>query len=131
MNMTTRLESIEKRIGRALPGEYKSFVSVHRAKPLSDAYLVNNPDYWGIRILFEIGDGAEHDQTDHVFEAVGDVLPTGMLPIADDSSGNLYLLDVVQGARVVWWNHERERTDDRVDEVASSFSEFLTLVRES
>ncbi|SFI16956.1 SMI1 / KNR4 family (SUKH-1) [Collimonas sp. OK307] len=106
-------------------------MSVHRAKPLSDAYLVNNPDYWGIRVLFEIGDVAAYDQVDHVFEAVGDVLPTGMFPVADDSSGNLYLIDVAQGARVIWWSHERERTDNRVDEVATSFSEFLTLVREN
>lgn len=131
MNMTSRLESIEERIGRALPSEYKSFVSVHRAKPLSDAYLVNNPDYWGIRVLFEIGDGAAYDQTDHVFKVIGDALPTGMLPVAGDSSGNLYLLDVAQGARVVWWNHESEFPDERVDEVAPSFSAFLALVRES
>lgn len=129
--VNSRLAEAEKLLGRDLPGSYVEFLASHRSRDFFDGYLASNPDYWGIRAVFEIGDGSAHDQADQVFRLVGEVIPKLMFPVADDPAGDLYLLDLSNDARVVLWSHERGESDDSVAEVATSFQEFVGLIRES
>jgi hypothetical protein len=94
-------------------------------------YVASNPDYWGVRCLYDAGDTGNDYGAIEVFRSVRNVIPQGTLPIAEDWSGNLYLL-VCEGpnlGEVVWWNHEREENDMAVDRVAGSFGEFRGLLR--
>jgi len=77
--------------------------------------------------MFELGIGPDSSQLDRVYKIVGDVLPTKAIPIAEDSAGNLFLLDCQTG-QVAWWDHERELGDDKTEPVAQSFDEFLTRI---
>ena len=62
-----------------------------------------------------------------VYDLVGDVMPPGALPFAEDWGGNLYCLMITGSAagRVVYWRHERESGDHHVDLVAATLGEFL------
>jgi hypothetical protein len=52
-------------------------------------------------------------------------IPPSMLPIADDSFGNLILISLINGA-VYFWNHEiSDGTDDPGDQISSSFMDFV------
>ena len=82
--------------------------------------------------LFELADGPKHVQVDEVLRLVGDVLPSGTLPVAEDDGGNLYLLDcVAHPGTVYWWNHERDIGDEHIDKVAATFSAFIQILKPS
>lgn len=130
-DLQSRLAEVEVVVGRVLPDSYVEYLANHRSKDLFDAYLVSNPDYWGVRTVFGIDDGPTHAQADEVFRLVGDAIPKLTFPVADDSAGDLYLLDLSQGGRIVLWRHEREEDDDSVVEIVQSFAQFVSLIRES
>jgi hypothetical protein len=128
---TARIEEIEARWDVLLPSDYRQFLATHR-EPDEDRQQVvtSNPEYWGVRHLFELGGGPHYLQMDQVLGRVGDVLPPKSLPSADEG-GNLYLLQCGQGGAhgcVVWWDHERDLGDHQTDAVAPSFTSFLALL---
>lgn len=128
--MSDRLAALEREIGMQVPSEYANCLRYHRAADEPACFVSSNPEYWGVRSLFELGVGTSDFQLDEVFRLVRDVIPAGTIPIANDWAGNLYLL-VCAGASsgaVVWWNHERDVDDEEVDHVADSFSEFTQLL---
>ena len=134
MNIAQRIVGIETALGARLPQDYRAFLGRHREDAECPQQVVStNADYWGVRSLFEIGDGEKYLQVDEAYKAVGAVIPEGTIAIAEDSSGNLYLLDCRLGAGgVYWWDHERDLGDDRVEKVADSFTGFLaSLIPES
>ena len=55
----------------------------------------------GVRGLFELGAGPSHAQVDEAYRLTSDVLPAGLLPIGEDSGGNLYLIDGRDASDVV------------------------------
>lgn len=125
------IAEIEQTLGAQLPRDYVSFLFTHRAVEEAGMYLASNPDYWGLRMLFDTNDEPLHSNVAEVLRLVQDVIPPGTLPIAEDWSGNMYLL-VCKGTNqghVVWWSHERELGDISVDRVANSFSQFKALIR--
>lgn len=136
MNAEQRIENLEAALGASLPAAYRAFLRSHREEPSRPVQVVStNPDYWDVDHIFEIGDAESYLQLDHCYALVGDVLPDGMLPVAGDQGGNLYLLDCRRGPTtggVYWWDHEQELGEDRVEFVATSFPAFLaTLVPDS
>jgi hypothetical protein len=126
-----RLIKLEASLGAKIPPEYLAFLASHSARDEAGLVVSSNPDYWGVRSFFEIGSGEDSYQLDKVYSQVGDVLPAGALPIADDWAGNLYCLFCSGPSigHVVWWNHERDHGDSRTDLVASSFQEFVSSLR--
>jgi cell wall assembly regulator SMI1 len=125
-----RLSAIENSLGASIPGEYRTFLATHEGRDEAGLYVSSNPEYWGVRQLYEIGDEAEYHQLDETYRLVRDVLPPSCLPIAEDWSGNFYLLSCSgeNKGQVYWWNHERDRGDFSVEHVANSFTEFLRLL---
>jgi len=132
MNAERRIESLEAALGASLPAAYRAFLLSHREDPSRPVQVVStNPDYWDVRHILEIGDAKDYLQVDDCYALVGDVLPDGMLAVADDRGGNLYLLDCRAGpstGAVYWWDHEQELGEDRVALVAKSFPEFLAVL---
>lgn len=128
--MSDRLESMEEKLGAPVPADYATFLQWHRATDEPGCYVSSNPEYWGVRSLFELGVGTRDCQLDEVFRLVGDAIPAGTLPIANDWAGNLYLLVCAgpSAGEVVWWDHERYQGDRDVEHVADSFSEFIELL---
>jgi cell wall assembly regulator SMI1 len=132
MNAEQRIENLEAALGVSLPAAYRAFLRSHREEPSRPVQVVStNPDYWDVSSIFEIGDAESYLQVDNCHALVGDVLPDGMLPVAEDQGGNLYLLDCRTGpstGAVYWWDHEQELGEDRVELVATSFPEFLAVL---
>ena len=132
MNAEQRIENLEAALGTSLPAAYRAFLRSHREEQSRPVQVVStNPDYWDVSGIFEIGDADSYLQVDNCYALVGDVLPDGMLPVAEDQGGNLYLLDCRTGpstGSVYWWDHEQELGEDRVSLVATSFPEFLAAL---
>ena len=132
MDAEQRIEILEASLGASLPVAYRAFLRLHREEPSRPVQVVStNPDYWDVSSIFEIGDAEDYLQLDHLYALVGDVLPDGMLAVAKDQGGNLYLLDCRTGpssGSICWWDHEQELGEDRVELVATSFPEFLAAL---
>jgi hypothetical protein len=125
-----RLRRLERQF--SLPGDFINFLRFHREDGGDRrAVLQSNPGRWGLSRLFEMSDGANHVQLDSVLTQVGDVIPSGMVPVGEDEGGNFYLLDTRIGpafGSVSWWDHERDLGDHHVELVAPSFTDFLDQV---
>ena len=129
MRDADRLDRYLRTIGVRPPPEYLAFLATHRVDPDGDGFVVSSdPEHWIVTKFFEIGDGPDFVQADETYRLVGDVLPNGMIPIAEDHGGNFFLLDCSSGTGVYWWDHERDLGDDRVEKVAGSFDEFKELL---
>ena len=129
----TRLSKLEQTVGYNFPPDYRSFLLAHAEEPERPQQVVSShPDCWGVQSIFELGEGADYLQADEVYRLTADVLPDGALPIAEDSSGNLYLLDCRTGVgygSVCWWDHEQTLGEDRLEVVTRSFASFLASLR--
>src|SRR5262245_17245721 len=62
----------------------------------------------------------------NLYRRVGDVLPRGAVPFASDWGDNLYclMLSGPYAEQVVYWDHERDEGDHRVEPVTGSVDEF-------
>lgn len=121
-----RLAAFESRLGTRLPPVFVATLTEREPIREGNLALVTPDRVWDIRTTFGLDDGNRSDQLDGVYELVGDVLPAGVLPFAADWGDNFYCL-VLAGPRsgqVVWWNHERDPSDDSVESVAASLAEF-------
>ena len=127
---TERLAALQQALGAPLAEEYVRFLTTHCATHGS-WYISAKPDYWGVSVVFELGDGDRDDQVDRVYALVGGALPPRTLPVAD-YLGDLYLLACAGANRgaVLYWNHESDSGDHSVEHVADSFGDFLALLVE-
>src|SRR3954469_2263234 len=130
MRRDDRLARLERVLGTPLPSDYRQFLRRHREDQDRPTMVVGaDPDYRNVRTLFELGDGPNNAQLDEIYRLVGDVLPPGTIAIADDIGGNLYLLDYAGRGGILWWDHEQDLGEDRVEAVAESFTAFLADLR--
>jgi hypothetical protein len=125
------IAQIERTLGFHLPYDYADFLRSHRAEDQPGMFVASNPDYWGVRKLFDSHNEPPYSSVLEVLRLTGDVIPQNAIPVAEDWSGNMYLLlcDGPNRGHVVWWNHEREFGDLSVEHVADTFSEFKGLLR--
>lgn len=123
-----RLERLEARLGAIVPHELLAALATR--EPVREGRVViRTPQRaWDVRTTFILDDDAvgTHAQVDRVYAQVADVLPSGELPLAEDWGGNLYcvMLSGPSAGAVVYWNHEREAGDQRVEPVCGSVNEF-------
>ncbi|HUG94118.1 MAG TPA: SMI1/KNR4 family protein [Planctomycetaceae bacterium] len=121
-----RLKALESRLGVKLP---PAFVATLREQaPIHEGQvaLVAPDRVWDVRTTFRLDDGHPDDQLDRVYDLVEDVLPAGALPIAEDWGGNFYclMLTGTHAGQVVYWDHERDEGDDKVEPVADTITSF-------
>lgn len=122
-----RIKFVEALLGADLPADLRSFLKSRSSPPGDLSFLSSCGRELTVRDFFRLDHGADYLQLDSTFERVHDALPKGMLPFARDMAGNFYCIVVTgaQAGRIVWWNHEREFGDNRVEDVAPSFREFM------
>jgi hypothetical protein len=104
MDNEARILRLENAMGHAFPADYRTYIAGHREGSVHSPKVVSsNPDYWAVSTIFELSDGEDFRQLDEVYRLVCDVVPAGMVPVAEDSGGNLWLLDCRWGSGGVYW----------------------------
>jgi hypothetical protein len=121
-----RLSALESRLGAKLTPDFVATLINREAIREGSVALVTPHRVWDVRTTFGLDGGNNADQLDAVYQRVGDVLPPGALPFAEDWGGNFYCLMLAgpHVGRVVYWDHERDEGDHRVELVAGSIEEF-------
>jgi hypothetical protein len=123
-----RLAALESRVGQRFPADLVAAILDREPIRGDGVALVTPRRIWDVRTSFTLAGGAESDRLDRVYELVGDVLPPDAVPIAEDWGGNFYclMLSGPQAGHVVYWDHERDEGDHRVEPVAGSIGEFFS-----
>ena len=132
------LQAFERQIGYSLPDDYRHFLATENGgKPSQRVFGFRTKDgeeTSAIRAFFTLDLASKHYFIQDRIATYKERLPSGLLPIACDSFGNLVLLDI--GAKAVgsiyFWDHERESMDDptwdNISFVASTFTELVSLL---
>ena len=83
---------------------------------------------WDVRTSYTLDGGAREHQLDRLHALVGDVLPAATIPVASDQGDNFYCLVLAgtDAGKIVYWDHERDLDDHRVEVVADSLDQFFT-----
>jgi hypothetical protein len=101
------LERLERRVGRALPADYRSYLVRQDGGQLSD-----NSE--AIRDVFGLGEVPEFASLWHSLEVYEDRVPYWLLPVASDLSGNLFAVSLrdEDNGSLWFWDHEEEADED-------------------
>ena len=125
------IEAFEKRQGISLPDAYKTFLlTTNGGEPTPDRLIISG---WRgkstcVSRFFGLSEGGHYD-LEKSLSGVEDYVPTGFVPIAEDSGGNLLCLGIkdTHAGKVFFWDHEQPQGDDprNLREVANSIDELL------
>jgi len=142
----TDLSSIEKQIGYSLLKPYKEFLLKYNGGIPDENYI----DFNGKKIdvssdeikkFYGFGGKTSNDLV-HKLNSIGDILPKGMIFIANTHGGNFFLLSLRQDSygEVFYKDHEYEDETpfnpennlfpESIVKVANSFDEFLSRLYE-
>lgn len=123
-----RLKAMESRLGMKLPPDFTASLTEREPIREGSVVLVSSDRVWDVRSTFGLDVGDKADQLDFLHELFGDVLPPEALPFAEDWGGNFYclMLSGPYAGQVVFWDHERDEGDHRVEPVAESIEKFYT-----
>jgi len=132
------LNALEDHVGARLPSDYRVFLqTVNGGRPKLRAFdALDGEEGSSVQFFFTLDENAPNYYILKKLDVFFDRIPSGLLPIACDSFGNLVLLDL--GAEsygaVYFWDHENENMDgdphwDNVSRVAGSFSQFVQLLK--
>lgn len=106
-------------VGAPLPHSYLSFVKLHDgAEPQSNVIDVGQDNEAGVRQFIPVGNAPS------VLSDV-DGFPQGMIPFAEDESGNFFYMAPANG-QVFFWDHELDDTDQLL---AADLDSFLARLR--
>ena len=123
----SRLVALERQVGHKFPSELLALLSAREPISQGEVAFVTSDRSWDVRTSYGLDDGDARQQLDRLYGLVGDVLPPATLPVAADWGDNFYCL-VLAGpdeGKVVYWDHEREPGDHRVEAVADSLPQFF------
>src|SRR5262245_58742105 len=102
------IQRLERHIGRPLPSGYRDFLRQHDGGPLD----LNDK---AVNEVFGLGDDVpDFASMWHNLETYRERVPDWLLPVADDSFGNLFTISLrPQDEGSVWfWDHENEADED-------------------
>lgn len=124
-----------------LPGQYKSFLCniVNGGKPSCKRTSISIPAWGRTHITSFLGIDADgyFNLQKSAWILGEDRLPKGMIPIADDPSGNFFFLALSgeETGKVYFFFHEEEANDPptannnpSLTQIANSFNEFLDSI---
>lgn len=126
-----RIKQFEQENGFLLPDAYKNFLlRSNGGEPTPDRLIV--PGWRGkstaVNRFFGLEEGGSYD-LEASLHNVEDYVPSGFIPIAEDSGGNLLCLGTAgsQAGKVYFWDHEDAQGDDprNLLEVACSLDELF------
>ena len=129
----TELEALEKKIGAPFPLSYREFLlSKNGGRPEPDGIEVPGFDETDVQILFGLGRRFESSCIDWNLETLSARLPEQALPIASDSSGNVFYISLTAenhgsvsyaDVNAVWGMETTKKAPSY--EVASTFEKFI------
>jgi hypothetical protein len=124
------LIEMESRLGMPLPSDLVATLYAREPIRQGNVALVTAGRVWDVRTTFALDANADADQLDRVYDSIGDVLPPGILPFAQDWGGNFYcvVLSGPSAGAVVYWDHERDEDDTHVEPVAKSIEAFYSAL---
>jgi hypothetical protein len=123
-----RLKTLESRLGAKVPQDFTQSLAEREPVREGNLALVTPDGVWDVRTTFVMDGEDDSDQLDRVYNLVGDVLPSGALPFAEDWGGNFYCLMLAGplAGQVVYWDHERDDDDNSVVRLTGSLEEFYS-----
>jgi cell wall assembly regulator SMI1 len=125
------IQRLEQRIGQPLPPAYREFLRQHDGGPLE----LNNR---AVNEIFGLGDEVpDFASMWNALDRYRDRVPQWLLPVANDSFGNLFALSLrAEDNGSVWfWDHEKEAdedeppTEDNIRRVAPDWPTFLDSLK--
>lgn len=121
-----KVDELEQRFGRRLPGAYRDYLHEQDGGRLEDNHQAANT-------IFGVGDVPDWANLWHKLAVYADRVPPWLLPVANDAYGNLFCLslrDSDEGS--VWfWDHEEEAdegeppAEDNLTHKADNWTAFL------
>ena len=133
------LARAEQRVGRKIPGPFRSFLLEHNGgwpdaadfRMAGDRVGTTQPGT--IKNFLGIDTPQRTLNLDYVLDTFRERIPSWSFPVARDPGGNLILLaaEGPRAGKVYFWDHEREAdegrppTEDNLYLIANSFDEFL------
>jgi hypothetical protein len=126
--LAERIKFVESLLGADLPDNYRSFLSGSFSQPADLLTVPSSGIELTVQEFLRLDDDADYLQLDSTFTRVRHALPPGMVPFARDIGGNFYCIIVTgtHDGRIVWWDHEREAGDHHVEDIADSFTSFMS-----
>ena len=89
------LESLEAKLGVVLPVAYRQFLMTHNGgRPEPDGVDVPGYDETDVQVLFGLGRTIESSCIEWNLDTLANRLPSGLVPVATDSGGNVFLLSL-------------------------------------
>jgi cell wall assembly regulator SMI1 len=127
-----QLSSFERDLGARLPNEYRRFLLSHNGARVSPNVIdIEQFDQSPVDVqeFFGIGSNDSSDITWYLRE-VPDRIPPGSIPIATDSGGNLFFINLEgsDAGRITYVDSFTETP--RVYVVADGFDKFIDALRE-
>ncbi len=125
------IQRLERQIGRPLPSGYRDFLRQHDGGPLDLNDKAANE-------VFGLGDDVpDFASMWQKLETYRERVPDWLLPVANDSFGNLFTVSLrPQDEGSVWfWDHEKEAdedeppTEDNIRQVAPDWPTFLNSLQ--
>jgi SMI1-KNR4 cell-wall len=122
------VRELERQIGAVLPEDYVEFLlQINGGHPLLDTFTSREGRTGDLNNFFFLG---EPDSTESLNWNLQN-RPASLgsaVPFARDGGGNLFALDLMNGA-VLFWNHDTDGT--RISRLADSFSELIDGLQEN
>ena len=129
---------VERFLGLKLPKAYRTFLlDVNGGKCSSNSFFISEKEGEdSIRYFFGINEDESYDLLSCI-KRYKKRVPLNMLPIANDSFGNLILLSISDPdyGKVYFWDHDWEVEDGQIPDysnltlIADSFEEFLNSLK--
>lgn len=126
------IKLFEKRIGCNLPFDYKNFIRKYGNGEPELNHFIDNNDI-SVRSFLSIIDNDKYSVVETLIRinAMDESrIPANYIPIADDGSGNLIMLDIKVGS--IWfWDHELEVDNPETSangpylKISDNFSQFV------
>lgn len=125
------INSLEQRYMRRFPAPYRDFLLVNNGgRPEPDCFTIFNNmgqpiNQSDVHSFFGIRTGHNYDDLEFTLEILDHRLDYSLLPIGDDSAGNLICIETGGEHRIMFWDHEGEHLGDNIFFIASSLGAFL------
>jgi cell wall assembly regulator SMI1 len=133
------VRKFEFKIGFNLPLDYRRFL-IEKNGDVPNKSLIAVPNFGKqvVQKFYALAGPANSYTLNHLLQVYNNRVPDGMLPIADDPSGNLFIVELKTSedyGKLYFWNHEQEAdqvvepTLENISLISSNFSEFLGYLK--
>lgn len=128
------LQVFEEKIGQPLPSAYRDFLLAHNGgRPIPCVIDIDDcpSGATDVQVFLGLTGPFESETLEWSWDVFRGRIPERLLPIADDSFGNLFCISLAgNDAGEVFFLDRYEESENRPYFVAKDFNEFLSKIRE-